>query len=90
MRGRHSERGETSVTGYAGALSYSWTELGVMGADSRSVQVEDNDQTLHVTVTNVCGQSLQGTVALVLEVPADDRAAERDRPGLRTVDRPVP
>lgn len=57
-----------SVTGYAGALSYSWTELGVMGAGPHSVPV-NNSQTLHVTVTNVCGQSLQGTVALVLEVP---------------------
>lgn len=56
------------VAGYAGPLSYSWTELGLMDAGPHSAPVS-NTQTLHVTVTNTCGQSLNGTVDLVLEIP---------------------
>jgi gliding motility-associated-like protein len=56
------------VTGYAGALSYNWPELGTVGTGPHNVPVNQS-QILHVTATNSCGQSLQDAVDLVLEIP---------------------
>ncbi len=56
------------VLNYFGAVTYTWTELGLVGAGPHVVPVNQS-RTLHVTATNVCGQTLTGTVDLVLEIP---------------------
>lgn len=56
------------LANYSGAVSYSWPELGTLGAGPHTVPVPGTE-TLHVTATNVCGQTLQSSVQLVLEVP---------------------
>ena len=56
------------VVGYAGSVSYQWSELQVDGPGPHAVPV-DNTQTLHVSATNSCGQVLTGAVLLTLETP---------------------
>ncbi len=56
------------LTGYPSSVQYQWAELQLAGAGPHAVPV-DHTQTLHVTATNGCGQMLNGSVQLVLEVP---------------------
>lgn len=56
------------VVNYPGTVTYQWTELQTTGAGPHAVPV-DYTQTLHVSATNICGQTLMGTVDLVLETP---------------------
>ncbi len=56
------------VIGYSGSVTYTWPELSTTGAGPHMVPVSST-QTLHVVATNICGQTLNGTVQLVLEVP---------------------
>lgn len=57
-----------AVNNYPGAINIQWTELVTTGTGPFNVPVS-NTQTLHVLVTNTCGQMLNGDVTLTLEVP---------------------
>ena len=56
------------VNNYPGAVNYQWTELMTTGPGPFTVPVTST-RTLHVLVTNACGQTLNGEVTLTLEVP---------------------
>lgn len=56
------------LSNYPGAYTITWTELGAFGAGPFTVPFS-NDQDLHVNVTDQCGNSLQRTVALRVQVP---------------------
>ncbi|MBL0044832.1 MAG: PKD domain-containing protein [Flavobacteriales bacterium] len=56
------------MIGYPANVTFNWVELSNTNAGPHIVPVS-NTQTLHVTATNGCGQSLSGTVELILEVP---------------------
>ncbi|HRT54349.1 MAG TPA: SprB repeat-containing protein, partial [Flavobacteriales bacterium] len=54
-----------AVNNYPGAINIQWTELVTTGTGPFNVPVS-NTQTLHVLVTNTCGQMLNGDVTLTL------------------------
>jgi large repetitive protein len=56
------------LSGYPGSPTFTWTELMLTGAGPHSVPVSAS-QTLHVTVADACGQTLVGTVPVVLNIP---------------------
>lgn len=56
------------LSGYQGSCTITWTELGAFGNGPFAVPFT-NDQDLHVTVTDQCGNSLQRTIALRVQTP---------------------
>lgn len=58
----------SSISGYAGAVTYTWSPFGYAGPGPYSVPITE-DQNLVVTVIDACGNSIERTIGLRLDTP---------------------